>query len=556
MRKIIRVFKAYDFRDVVLSLFAIVLFLLMIVKMMVFPYGFFNFGVPNVYTEGLVSKAGFQNINPLFVDYNDADREVSRLVFSGLMKYDSENRFIVNDMATLTINSDKTQYELKLKDGIKWHDGKPLTIDDVYFTYHDIIMSPEFPNAILKTNFAGVEVSKSGKDTIVFTLEKPNSFFTTNLIIGILPKHILKNVSPGDLLQDEFNKMPIGTGPYMVTEPVEAFPDGRMQVTLSAFDGYYGGKSSIEFMRFIVFSRMDDLIKDINSVNGIPKVIGSYVSTFRSNSRFELFPYELPQYTAVFLNMESEFLKDAPKVRLALQKAVDKKALIDTLVDKKMVDTPLMELKQADWEYKANVDEANGALKDSGFTYPESDTEKSGVRYDEDDKPLELNLIAILYDKGTPQYDEVMKVVSFLKGSWEEIGISIKVDFLSSDVFKKRVMERSYDMVLIGQSLGYNLDTYSYWHSTQANPLGQNLSNYKSFAVDSLISEVRSVFDPQKREEQLKQLAERIESDVPAIFLYRPVYYYVSDGKVSGISMEGVVFPSDRFTNIVDWRFK
>ena len=115
--------------------------------------------------------------------------------------------------------------------------------------------------------------------------------------------------------------------------------------------------------------------------------------------------------------------------------------------------------------------------------------------------------------------------------------------------------KRAYDLLLVGQILGYNLDTYSYWHSTQATPVGQNFSNYKSFQVDSLIETIRSTFDQDKRHEKLTELAERIKDDIPSIFLYRPVYYYASDSKVSGISMEGVVFPSDRFGTMSKWKF-
>jgi len=100
----IKVLRSYSYADALISVFAIVAILAMIVKMMLFPYGFFHFGEPNIYTEGIVSRNGIQNINSLFVDYNDADREVCALVFSGLMKYDPDKKAVVDDMAVLSIN--------------------------------------------------------------------------------------------------------------------------------------------------------------------------------------------------------------------------------------------------------------------------------------------------------------------------------------------------------------------------------------------------------------------------------------------------------------------
>lgn len=548
-------FKSYTYGDKLASLLGIAVFFLMIVKMIVFPYGVFGFGTSNVYTEGIVSSKGIQMINPLFVQYNDADRTISELVFSGLMKYDPEKKAIVDDMGQLSINEDKTKYSFKLRDGLKWSDGKPLTAEDVYFTYHDYVMSPAFPNEILKTNFAGVTVTKENEKTVSFTLQKPNTFFATNLTTGILPKHILKDVQPFDIIGNPFNLMPVGSGPYMVSESPQTFPDGRMQITLSKNMNYYGNPVSIENIRILVYPTMDKLMNDLNSVNGVPKVTGQYISEIKDLPRFDLIKYELPQYTAVFMNMESEVLKEQ-NVRLALQKAIDKKELISNFIDKLPVDTPLMELDQEDWVYQASKDQAQGALKDAGYSYAKDDEEKTGFRYNKKGDRLSLQFVARLYDKDSYLFDETQKVVTFLEKAWEEIGIEIKVELLPEEAFKERISSRKYDLLLVGQNLGYNLDTYSYWHSTQAGPLGQNFSNYKSFQVDSIIENIRTIFDEEKREAELEKLAKKIKEDIPAVFLYRPLNYYATDGKITGINMSGVVFPSDRYDSISEWEFR
>lgn len=548
--------KSYDYRDKLITAFAVAVFLLMIVKMILFPYGLFNFGESDIYTEGLVSKNGIQNLNPLFVDYNEADREVSKLIFSGLMKYDPVKKAVVDDMGILTIDETKTQYTFKIRPGIKWHDGKDFTVDDAIFTYQDVIMHPSFQNEILKTNFAGVKIEKVDAQTVKFTLEKPNIFFIANFTTGILPQHILKGVDPFEILQDEFNKKPIGTGPYIVTEPAEAFQDGRTQITLTRSANYYSELPKIEFMRFLAFESMEQLVEEINSVNGVVRVSGNYIERFEDNDRFELIPYKSPQYTAVFFNLESKILKDNDKVRLALQKAVDKDVLLASSRDKVRVDTPLMELDQEEWLYQANIEQAQGALKDAGYSYAPDDKEKQGIRYNGDEEALELNLIVRNYEEGTYQYDQNKNLVDFLQNAWEDVGFSIQVEFLDEEQFKQRVIARKYDLLLVGQNLGYNLDTYSYWHSTQASPAGQNFSNYKSFQVDSLIEVIREIFDSEKRNEKLKELAEKIKTDIPAIFLFRPIYYYATDGKISGINMANVVFPSDRFFHIAKWQFE
>lgn len=556
MKFFLEVFKAYTYRDKVLTALSVVVLLLMVIKMMLFPYGIFGFGSDSIYTEGIVAKNGIQNLNPLFTDYNEADREVSRLIFSGLMKYDPVNKAIVDDVGTLTISADKKEYSFKIREGIRFHDGEFLTADDVYFTFAAVVQNPSFQNEVLRTNFEGVEVQLIDEMTIKFVLPRPNIFFISNLTTGILPEHVLGDIEPDRILESDFNKKPIGSGPYMVTEPAQAFSSGRMQITLERNPYYYETPSKIDFMRFVSFSTMEDLVSDVNSVNAVVKVPGEYFNFFEENERFNLIPYELPQYLAVYFNMDSPILKDQQKVRLALQKAVDKDELIGERKDLIRVDTPLLELDQKDWVYQSSKDQAQGALKDAGYNYQTEDVDKIGVRYNDEDEPLELKLLARAYDEGTSQFEETLGVVDFLQESWEGIGFSIQVEFLPLQQFNEAVMKRQYDLLLVGQNLGYNLDTYSYWHSTQATPLGQNFSNYRSFQADALIENIRTIFDPEVRGEKLAALANSLRDDVPAVFLYRPVYYYALDSKVTGVALDSLVFPSDRFFGVGGWKFK
>ena len=110
-------------------------------------------------------------------------------------------------------------------------------------------------------------------------------------------------------------------------------------------------------------------------------------------------------------------------------------------------------------------------------------------------------------------------------------------------------------MLLSGQSLGYNLDTFSFWHSSQSNENGLNLSNYQNPKADYLIENIRKTFDQKEKEDDLASLAKVIAEDVPAVFLYTPTYYYLVDKKISGINIQNILLPKDRFANITEWIF-
>ncbi len=166
---------------------------------------------------------------------------------------------------------------------------------------------------------------------------------------------------------------------------------------------------------------------------------------------------------------------------------------------------------------------------------------------------LSLVLLARDYGDGSAMATETQKITDYLTTAWQNVGVKIDVQLVDADSFAQRIQGRDYDIVLAGQSLGDNLDTYSYWHSTQANSNGLNLSNYKSFAADQLIELIRESFVQTEKDKKMNDLAKVIAHDAPAIFLYRPLYSLASDAKVKGIYLQKLGYSSDRFSSIDQW---
>jgi len=560
--------------------------------------GIFGFG-DNVMKEGIYTE-GFQTnllrINPVYADLNEPDKDISRLVFTGLTKYDTATKKIVGDMADVVISEDKLTYTFTLKDGIMWHDGQPVTADDVYFTFKDIIQSPDFQNPILKANFDGVTVNKIDNKTISFVLTSPNSFFITNTTVGLLPFHVLQGISVSDLYSFQFNQNPVGTGPYKISTPLSTTNNGISQIVLQRFEQYYGSIPELEKIRFYGYPTRTELLANLNSLNAIAKLSDETIEAVSKDPRFSLYGYSLPQYNAIFFNMNNALLK-SPKVRLAMQKAIFKDAFLEKLPNTIRIETPVLSLVQDEWRYVAGMDDAKKLLEDAGFNkfykeetmtpasedippvanaqstdaaQPAVTEENAATTTDSAAQPevpaieyrenaggnkLELRLVARLYPEGSYKYNETKILIDYLQGNWTKAGIKINVELYDATILQEKIRARDYDLLLFGQSLGYNLDLYGYFHSTQSNENGLNLSNYKSFKVDTLIEAIRTTFDEEEKTKKFTDLAKAIQEDVPAIFLYRPVYYYASDNKVTGMQLEGMAFPSDRFCHIEEWSF-
>lgn len=155
-----------------------------------------------VYTEGLVGK--ITNLNPLLAR-SAADRDISRLIFSGLTRYNPSTGEIEEDLATYTLSSDKRVYSFILRDNLFWHDGEPLTVDDVIYTYKIVLQNPYFHNRFLQEAFRDIEIERISDKELRFSLATPYAFFLANVTTGILPKHILNLVPIEDLPTSDFN---------------------------------------------------------------------------------------------------------------------------------------------------------------------------------------------------------------------------------------------------------------------------------------------------------------------------------------------------------------
>lgn len=501
------------------------------------------------YNEGMVGE--ITRLNPVYTDLNEIDRDITSLIFEGLAKYDPKQKKVVENIATHTLDETKTIYTFVLKDGLTWHDGKPVTADDIYFTYHDVIQHPEFENPILKSGFSGVTIEKVDEKTVTMTLNEPNAFFFTQLTIGLIPKHILGGVAVTELDTNEYNQNPIGNGPYRVKEAYSRGEDGSSKISLSYYKNYWKKSNpDITDINFSTFPTYEALKRAHGQLHGIARVQKYRLEDLNEN-RLKEHQYLLPQYTALFFNTDKEELLKRG-VRLGLQKAIDKQKIIEAIGYEKAIDTPLLELDQDEWITQPNSEEGAGSLFEEGWKLDK----KSGKRVNEDgDKFLSFRLVRRSYPNNEKQEEATRITAEMIKESLGKIGVTISIESYENEPFQKRVEERDYDLLLFGQSLGYNLDTYSFWHSSQVKT-GLNLSNYANAKADFNIQAIRSTFggDEAKREEYLKNLGEIIKNDIPAVFLYTPTYYFLVDERIQNIYTSDLLFPHDRFATILEWK--
>jgi len=547
MKLFIRTLKSFNRKEKVLGFVLGAVFLLSLFSILFPGIGFLS-GEGKVYTEGIVGE--ITHLNPVFTEFSEADADIASLIFSGLVKYNSVTEGFEEDMATHTLSDDQLTYTFTLKNGLFWHDGIEIKADDLYFTFASVLQSPDFNNPILKSNFDGVKIEQVDTRTVTFTLNSPNSFFFSAMTVGLLPEHILGDVPVSELDVHAFNQIPIGSGPYQVAEPYEMHDDGSASVVLSVFPQYYGSAASIEKIRFVAYPTSTALAENRSVWNGAARIRQSLLEEM-DLTNLVTYQYELPQYTALFFNTDSQFLIKK-KERLGISKALDKDEILSAIDYKVRIDTPLLELSQTEWIYESNPEEARGALFDAGWTLAEGAT----VRTNEDGALYSLRLVRRDFSGENELQEEINQITAdLIKAQLAEVGVEVAIEKYTLDELGEIIKTRDYDMLLYGQSLGYNLDTFAYWHSSQASETGLNLSNYQNPNADVLIEKIRSTFDLTEKQSLLEDLGATLADDVPAVFLYTPSYYYVVDTKLTGVNFKKLLLPKDRFTTISSWEF-
>ncbi|MBI2285571.1 peptide ABC transporter substrate-binding protein [Candidatus Saccharibacteria bacterium] len=506
-----------------------------------------------LYSEGIVGT--FTNANPLYAS-GAADVAVSRLVFSGLFKYDTNND-LAGDMAE-SYNLDDTQrrYTVYLRKGITWHDGKPFTADDVVFTYQTI--QTVGAQSALYSSWQDIKVTKQDAYTVIFVLPNSLSSFPHALTNGIVPVHLLKDIPAEQLRSASFNTQPVGTGPF-VWRFVEvsgsassATTDRRQRITLAAFNDYWRGRPKLDGFNLLMFSDETRLIeafkqKQINAISGLE----STPDELKADGALQEYITPLTSAVMAFFNNSRPILKSL-NVRKALVSSVDVRQ-VDRLTPymTKKVNQPFLRgqvgYNSGLAQLPYNTELANKILDDEGWLRG-----ADGQRF-KDGQPLTFDLSS----QDTQNYTVTAK---FLQGEWAKIGVKVKVSYYDGDELQGSIIgNHDYDVLLYGISLGVDPDMFAYWDSSQASINSQghlNLSEYKSSIADQALQAGRTRIDPKLRVIKYEEFLKVWRKDAPALALYQPNSLYITRGSVFGYERQAVNSAADRFYNVDNWMIR
>lgn len=473
-----------------------------------------------------------QHINPLLLQANDVDSDLSGLIYAGLLRYDQKGNLVPELAESYEMSDDGLQYTFKLKDGLRWHDGQSLNADDVVYT----IMTAQNSDygSTQRINWQGVDVSKKDDLTVIFKLKNRYAQFINNATIGILPKHIWGNIKSSNFSLSDANLKPIGAGPYKFSKIRRDTLGNIRSVELVAFDKYTGSEAYIDKITFDFYDSEQSAINAFNNgdVQGISSVSAQKLDTLQGTN-FVIHHLHLPRYFALFFNQSRSKALSDQKVRQALNYATDKKSILQNILkgNGTVADSPLLpgiiNIPDSSDKYPFDLEKAKKLL--------------AGVK-----EPLEIEIT-------TSSWPELTAVANLLKTQWEQVGVRVTIKALSVPEVQQSIKDRDYTSLLFGEVLGLDPDPFSFWHSSQKHDPGLNLALYDSNTADKLLEDARQTLDPDQRKLRYDQLQKLIVNDAPAVFLYSPDYLYIQPKNIKNDNSHIIAVPSARFDEIQEW---
>lgn len=505
-----------------------------------------------VYSEGLIGS--FNRLNPVLDHGNQADRDIERLIFSSLIRFNDQG-LPVNDLVeSMGISQDGLNYNFSLKQNAKWHDGQPLTSEDVIFTVElmqeDAIPVPDDVRELWRS----VEYDALDESTLQFRLPEPYAPFMDYLTFGILPQHILGNVDPSELADDQFNQQPIGSGPFMF-DGFMVEDDQVIGVSLVAFEDYYADPPFIEQLNFKYYPDPESTFSAYQSgeILGISQVTNDILTAALSEQRLNMHAGQVPTLSIIFLNLDDPrvpFFQDV-NVRRALLMGIDRPRIIQQLKQGQatLAHGPIF---PGSWAYFDGIEKtgfdpeaAIQLLRSAGYTIPASG---SAVRTNEEGQSLSFDLIY-------PEGESTQQLAEAIASDWGQIGVEANLQAVSYDDLLSTYLDpREYHAALVEINLTQSPDPdpYPFWDQAQITG-GQNYSQWNDRQASEFLEEARVELDMAERARLYNNFQVRFSTELPSLPLFYPIYNYGIDQRVNGVTIGSIYDPSDRFSNITSW---
>ncbi len=493
------------------------------------------------YTEAIAGSP--QSLNPLVAAFNEPDRDLTSLLFSGLTKLRKDGAIQPDLAESWQVSEDGKSYTFLMRRDAEWHDGRPVSADDAVYTYQTLASRdlPTDPEIIAL--WSQVKPERQDQATLRLSMAQPFSPFLSYTTVGLAPNHIYQGINPKALTAN---------GPNIVGSGMFRLKQASMdQVVLEANPKAYSGRPRLDTLDFRFFR--DDAAVAAALVNGNVDGALLYPTTGkeamdRIASLKDMTVRYLPRanYSVLFLNSGNPIFQNK-LVRKALSAGINRDELVTNIAGGfgRAADNPI---PIDSWAFNSNAPsarfdptEAAKLLDEAGWK-----TGATAVR-EKDGQSLRFSLLT--------NNDKVrVSTAEDIARQYKRLGVQVDVQASGiTGLMQNFLIPRKYDAILFGMDPGYDPDPYPYWHSTQTSTDGLNVAAYTNPEMDTLLGRARTAGSIEERKQLYARFQELFAEEVPSVVLYHPLYAYAMNGRVKGVDTGPLYDTSSRFGNVKDW---
>ncbi len=495
--------------------------------------------------EGVVGSPRF--INPLLAA-TPADRDLTTLIYSGLMRAKGDE--LIPDLAqSVELSSDGKTYTFTLRPNLFWHDGEPVTAQDVVFSVE------RAQDPMVKSNkrasWEGVKAEAIDARTVRFTLKQPFVNFLENTTMGILPKHLWGEATAEQLAGSELNVEPIGTGPYRINSIKRDRTGIPTYYELIPFKHFALGRPYINRIQLQFYPNETELLNafdrgEIKAMNAVSPEIAKILDLKES----VIHSTPLPRLFGLFFNQNQAPVLAYREVRQALELTIDRQTIIDKVLGGFGLATsdpvlPFSSLTASSTATTTNWAAAESLLSGAGWQRDER-----GRWF----KKTKTGTTPLAFAITTSDVADLKATALLLQTMWQSFGAQVEVKvFEIGDLNQNSIRPRKYDALLFGEIIGRHPDPFSFWHSSQRLDPGLNIALYTNSSVDKLLEDGRAARSKEARDQNYLKAAALIKADQPAIALYVPNFIYILPKQIKGVELGHLTRPDERFINVYEW---
>ena len=468
-----------------------------------------NYDTGDTLVVGVIGDA--DSLNPL-TSASVGASDIESLLFLQLTRLDPDFSHGPALAKSWEFSADHLELTFQLRDDVYWHDGVKTTADDVQFTF-ELQKNPTIAWSAIKWKEYIERAEVVDEHTVKFIFSRLYPYQLVDAVVGhILPKHLLEKVPADEMQSCDFNRNPVGNGPYKFREW-----KAQQHIVVEANDKYHAGRPPLDKLIFKVVPDQENLVLQLKSgqIDFMQKVPPKFYRELAKHDQLKAHVYPSRAYTYLAWNMKNP-LFESKQVRQALTMAIDRQEIIDALLFQfgEVCHGPISPII---WAHNPDVRKfpydtakSKALLAEAGW----KDTDGDGW-LDKDGKTFEFE---VKTNKGNQLREDVTVIV---QDQLKKVGIRVKPNILEWTVLLEDLKKRNFEAAVMGWSVSLKMDMTTIWHSRSIN----DKFNFVSFAnpeFDRLNDEAKFEMDREKARKMWYQAQDFIVEEQPYTFLYTP----------------------------------